>query len=66
MQVTDSVHLYRVNGIRKAEQVRFQVTLLDEQPLPVWQREPPKAARPCNPKAAEAAETPADSFRAEA
>ena len=30
MQVTDFVHLYRVNGRRKAEQVRFQVTLLDE------------------------------------
>jgi hypothetical protein len=62
VQVTDSVHLYRVKGSRKVEQVCSRLTLLDEPPLPIWQREPPKAARPCNPKAAEAVETPAATF----
>jgi hypothetical protein len=46
-----------VNGRRKVEQVRLLFTLLDEQPLPVWQREPPTAARPRNPRAAEIVET---------
>jgi hypothetical protein len=55
--VTDSVHLYRVNGRRKAEQACSLLTLLDEQPIPVWQREPPKAARSCSPRAAEIVET---------
>ena len=59
MQVTDSVHLYRVNRTRKVEQVCSLLTLLDEQSLPVWQREPPKATRPGNPKATETVETPA-------
>ena len=54
--MTDSVHLYRVNGSRKVEQVCSLLTILDEQPLPVWQREPPKAARPCNPRTAETVE----------
>ena len=48
MQVTNSVHLYSVNGSRKVEQVCSPLTVLDEQPLPVWQREPPTASRPCN------------------
>jgi hypothetical protein len=30
--------------------MRFQMILLGEQPLPVWQREIPKAVWPCNPR----------------